>query len=152
MKKVTAILIILVTMVFSVGALADTFFWYESFLWYSTDSAGHTEVHQSKPLAWKTYMVNHNFPESVIRDVSALCKQYYGSPVGWLGLLCTAGCNVRTQPNLGDSYKGFQLHGNTTVYVNFSFIDMSNNEWYYVTCLDGSCGFVRANRIQLIPV
>ena len=151
MKKITAIIVFLMALIFAFGALADTYYMYSDGYWYSyTD--GYKTYDWQKPKEWNDYMVNYNFPDSVITDVSALCTQYHGTPIGWLGLVSTSGSNLRTGPKLGNSYKGIQLHDSTTVYVYFSFFDSSSREWYYATTADGRCGFLVAKFIRLIPV
>ncbi|MBR3428974.1 MAG: hypothetical protein IKG87_02630 [Clostridia bacterium] len=152
MKKVTAVILILMMLACTFGAVADTYYMLIGGYWYSYTDGVQTAYDWQKPKEWRDYMVNYNFPDSVIMDVSALCDQYHGMPIGWLGLVSTSGSNLRTGPKLGNSYKGIQLHDSTTVYVYFSFYDSSNREWYYATTADGRCGFLVAKFIRLIPV
>ena len=100
---------------------------------------------------YKDYLLQRNFPASVIQDVSDLCNQYYGTPVGWLGLVSDKGINLRKAPNLGDSYKIATLQEGTTVYVYFKFTDINNKEWYYATTSSGTAGFLRSNFLKLFP-
>ena len=151
MKKIVALILVLAAVLSVCSAYADTYYWYENGYWYSYSNGRQTYDWQ-KPKEWRDYMVNYNFPDSVIRDVTAICNQYYGTKIGWLGLVSTSGSNLRTAPKLGDSYRGIQLHDSTTVYVYFSFYDSTGREWYYATTADGRCGFLGAKFIQLIPI
>ena len=80
-----------------------------------------------------------------------MCKQHYGTPVGWLGLVSDKGVNLRKAPNLGKSYKIVTLQEGVTVYVYFKFTDIANKEWYYVTTASGTCGYLRSNFLKLFP-
>ena len=151
MKKIIALILVLAAVSCVFGAQATTYYWYEGGYWHSY-SDGNQAYDWQKPKEWKEYMVNYNFPDWVIQDVSAVCNQYHGSYIGWLGLVSTSGSNLRTGPKLGNSYRGIQLHDSTTVYVYFSFVDASNREWYYATTADGHHGFLVAKFIRLIPV
>ncbi len=164
MKKVTAILMILALLTFSTNVLADGL-WYQCGQWWYVDSCGYLRPVESRPLEWDTQMVNHNFPTSVIQDMTSMCDQYYGTPVGKLGLTSKGGSNLRSFPcvngyvickNGRQEYTHSsiirKLHADTTVYVYFSFYSSSGDEWYYVTCADGLTGFLLAKRIALIPM
>ena len=119
--------------------------------WVVGDNSGNTTVYEEIPQEYKAYLQRYNFPDFVLRDVSAQCEQYHGTPVGFLGLVGEKGINLRTGPNIGDSYKGTQLHAGTKVYVYFSFIDGTNRGWYYATTANGQNGFLRTDFLELIP-
>ena len=111
-------------------------------------------------------MATHNFPASVIQDVTSLCNQCYGTPVGCLGLTSKSGSNLRSVPtvdgnlsydrNWHQDYKHAtiirKLHADVTVYINFKFYDANGDEWYCATCSDGLTGFLLARRILLFPI
>lgn len=163
MKKATAVLMILVVLAFSTNVLADGL-WYQYGQWWCVDNYGYLHSLEYRPLEWDRTMANYNFPTSVIQDVTAMCEQYYGTPVGKLGLTSKSGSNLRSVPsvdgNLSYGRDGRQeynhssivrkLHADTTVYVYFSFYSASGDEWYYVTCADGLTGFLLAKRIMLV--
>lgn len=141
MKKAAAILITLMVIMTAASGMA-------------CEGCSWEDYRDTEPLTWKTYLVSNNFPESVIRDVSALCQSYHGTQIECLGLTCNKGSNLRAVTNFRDSGSSIlrKLHANITVYVHFSFYDANGNEWYYVTCSDGLEGFLLASRILLIPV
>lgn len=162
MKKVTAILMVVVMLSFVTNVFAGGF-WYGDGQWWYVDDNGELHEPQSRPLTWNVYLANYNFPENVITDVSDICEQYHGTPVGCFGLTPSAGSNLRSVPNIdgnliygktGQEYNHQtiirKLHGNVTVYINFRFYDGSGNEWYYATCSDGVMGLLLAKRIMLI--
>ena len=150
MKKILALILVLAVFAAVSCAYADNYYiWFSNNNWHSNDSSG--TAYQDIPPKYKDYMVNYNFPVSVIQDVSYLCDRYHATPIGWLGLVSDKGINLRTAPNIGNSYRGIQLHADTTVYIYFSFIDNTNREWYYATTVEGTCGFLRSNFIKLIP-
>ena len=165
MKKIIAVLMILVVLASATNVLADGL-WYEYGCWWCIDNNGALHSLESRPLIWDTYMTNYHFPQSVVRDVSSLCSQYNGVPVGSLGITSNAGSNLRSYPtvdgNLSYDCSGRQdykhssilrkIHVNTTVYVYFSFYDRSGDLWYYATCSDGLSGFLLAKRIMLVPM
>ena len=165
MKKAVAILMVLVVLLSAASALGDGL-WYQCGRWWCVDNYGYLHSLQSRPLEWDRTMANRNFPASVIQDVTALCEQYYGTPVGCLGLTSKAGSNLRSVPTVdgnlsyGKNWRQEynhqtivrKLHADTTVYVYFSFYSANGDEWYYVTCADGQTGFLLAKRIALIPM
>ncbi len=157
MKRLLSLLVALVLVMFVLSAYAEVIIgigiYYIDGSWYGSDySSGTTIAYQDIPNTYKSYLTNYNFPDRVIeQDVSYLRDKYYGTPVGWFGITSQKGANLRTAPNIGPAYKGIQLHADTTVYVYFSFIDATNREWYYASLVDGTCGFLRTNFIQLQP-
>ena len=155
MKKIVSIIAALVLVLFAFTAYADTYIgiYFFNGNWYGSDySTGKTVTYQDIPNKYDLYLINHNFPDRVTkRDVSSMRDRYYGTPMGWFGITGIKGANLRTAPNIGDGYKGIQLHADTTVYVYFSFIDTTNREWYYASLVDGTCGFLRTNFIELEP-
>ncbi len=165
MKKTIAILMILSILTVSASAAASGF-WYDGSGWWYIDQAGQwTRLYRSKPLEWNTYLVNHHFPTSLMYDTSSLCDAYYGTPVGCLGLISDQGSNLRSYPTAEGTYMYLggsrpsivhntiirKLHADTTVYVYFSFWS-GDRQWYYVSCADGTAGFLAASRVMLIPV
>lgn len=165
MKKIFAILTVLAVLMSAAGALGDGL-WYGFGQWWCVDNDGYLHSVESRPLQWDLTMATHNFPASVIQDVTSLCNQCYGTPVGCLGLTSKSGSNLRSVPtvdgNLSYDRNWHQeythpsivrkLHADTTVYVYFSFFNASGDEWYYVTCADGQTGYLLAKRIALIPM
>ena len=164
MKKLAAFLLVLAMLTITFSAHAYTYYWYINGVWYCVtvdtlpDEEPAEEAKSTKkpgwqlPTVWNPDKVIRNFPTKVIKDVSKKQKKYKGNWIGWLGLVSTKGSNLRTKPKLGDSYKGRQLHADTTVYVYFNFYDSSGREWYYATTTDGKHGFLVASLIKLIPI
>ncbi len=165
MKKAIAFLMILATLMISASAMASGY-WYDGHGWWYINNYGNwTKLYQSEPMEWNTYLVNHNFPTSLMYDMSGMCDSYNGIPVGCLGLVSDKGSNLRSYPTTESTYMYLggkhpsivhnsiirKLHADTTVYVYFSFWSGSD-QWYYVTCADGTTGFLFASRIRLIPV
>lgn len=99
---------------------------------------------------YKDYLLQRDFPASVIQDVSDLCYQHHGTPVGWLGLVSDKGLNLRSTPRIGNGNKIVTLQAGVTVYVYFKFTEGAK-EWYYVTMSNGTCGYVRSNFLKLFP-
>lgn len=151
MKKLSVFIaaLLLASLLLTSVAGADTYIFIYGGKWYSSDSTGRKTPLQDIPPKYNDYLVRYDFPVAVIQDVSYLCDMYYGTPVGLLGLSSDKGINLRTAPNLGDGYRGVQLHAGTTVYVYFSFIDSTNREWYYCTTAAGQTGFCRSNFLKL---
>ncbi len=166
MKKLLATLMLLVLLCSTVSAMASGY-WYDGKGWWYFDNNGNWDklYTDSTPMQWNSYMVNHNFPTSAIRDVSSVSAQYNGTPVGCLGITSNKGSNLRSYPTTEGRYQylgGYRpswvdnsiirkLHANETVYVYFSLYDDKGREWYYASCPDGTCGFLYADRIMLIP-
>lgn len=165
MKKFAVMLMVLVALMMSVSAVADGL-WYDGYQWWLVGVDGNLFEINTPPMSWDTCLANYQFPETVIRDRSDLCRRYNGTPVGCLGLVSNRGSNLRSKPTLdgstymtADGARDFnhatiirKLHANTTVYVYFRFYDQSGKEWYYVTCSDGVEGMLVASRIMLIDV
>lgn len=165
MKKTVAFLMVVAMVMITAGAMASGF-WYDGQGWWFYDNYGNWErLYRNDPIEWNTYLVNHNFPTSLMYDMSDMCDRYHGTPVGCLGLISDQGSNLRDYPTtdgtyryLGGSQPSFvhnsiirKVHGDTTVYVFFSFYS-EGRQWYYVTCDDGVTGFLAASRVRLIPV
>ena len=118
MKKLSVFIaaLLLASLLLTSVAGADTYIFIYGGKWYSSDSTtGRKTPLQDIPPKYNDYLVRYDFPVSVIQDVSYLCDMYYGTPVGLLGLSSDKGINLRTAPNLGDGYRGVQLHAGTTV-------------------------------------
>ena len=165
MKKTVAFLMVVAMVMITAGAMASGF-WYDGQGWWFYDNYGNWErLYRNDPIEWNTYLVNHNFPSSLMYDMSDMCDRYHGTPVGCLGLISDQGSNLRDYPTtdgtyryLGGSQPSFvhnsiirKVHGDSTVYVFFSFYS-EGRQWYYVTCDDGVTGFLAASRVRLIPV
>lgn len=162
-KIMITLIAVLSLAVFTTGALADGY-WFDGTGWWRVDRSGWHQLY-NRPMEFDRALVNHNFPTQVIRDVSGLCSNYYGTPVGCLGLVSNRGSNLRSYPTIKghdvltqdgptveDSSIIRKLHANETVYVYFSCYDKSGNEWYYVVCTNGMEGYLFANRIMLISM
>lgn len=163
MKKAVVLISMLLVLVFAVNAVADTRMVVVNGKWWVEDDAGNRYPTTSKPLEWKTERFDPYFPVSVVQDQSKMCERCYGIPVDCLGLVCSAGANLRSEmtikgtpvtkngrQDIEDGTIADKVHGNVTVYVNFRCYD-STGEWYFVTCSDGSTGFIMAKRILLFP-
>ncbi|MBQ6174152.1 MAG: hypothetical protein IKS31_03135 [Clostridia bacterium] len=163
MKKLIAVLLLIVTLVPMGTALADYYIYTERGEWWHVDDYGNlTRVH-TKPMSWDTSLANRNFPSWAIHDTTAARKAYNGRLVGELAVTSNRGSNLRSYPTIEGSYYYYQgtfvfnhptvirkLHSNVTVFVNFSTYDSEGREWYHVTCTDGTDGFVAASRMRLL--
>lgn len=165
MKKAIVTLVLLALVLTMTCACADSFA-YQYGQWWVMDDDGYLHSTTSKPLDWKPERLDNNFPTKVVGDVSDICERLNGIELDCLGLVSTAGSNLRSttsingklsyDKNWNQDYNDAtiirKLHASTTVYVNFKFYDSKGDEWYYVTCSDGVTGFLLAKRILVFPL
>ena len=149
MKKVTAVLMILAVLAFSANVLADGLSYQYGRWWSDDNNDGYLHSLDYRPLERNTTVTERSFPASVVRDVTAMCEQYRGTPVDKFGLTGKTGGSLRSVPGV-DGPVVRALQADTTVYVCFSFCSASGDEWYYVTCADGLTGFLPARQIMLL--
>ena len=128
---------------------AETFYaWFEAAPLFGVAAPGKA----SSPLVWVPYLANYNFPEYVLRGVSAECRKWDGTPVNSLGLEPTSGSNLRSSPDFStNSNIIHKIHGNETVFIYFSFYYRYNNRtWYYAVTESGIEGFLVSTRIMML--
>lgn len=163
MKKAVVLIIMLLVLMFAVNAVADTRMVVVNGKWWVEDDYGNLYPTTSKPLEWKTERFNPNFPMNVVQDQSYQCTLCNGIPVECLGLVCSAGANLRStmkisgtpvtkngRQDIEDSTIDKKIHGNETVYVHFRCY-ANTGEWYFVTDSEGISGFIMVKRILLFP-
>ena len=165
MKRAIAILMMLAVLMTATNVLADST-WFDGWNWWVVDNQGFIHPIKSHPLQWKTDRLNRDFPTSVVKNTSKLRKQMNGEAMDCLGLVSTAGSNLRSKPNGAghliydqnwdqDYVDGSivrKLKADTTVYINFKVFDTNGKEWYYATCSDGQSGYLQGDRILLFPL
>ncbi|MBR2659830.1 MAG: hypothetical protein IKH81_01550 [Clostridia bacterium] len=166
MKRITVIFVVLMVLMAAICANADGY-WYDGREVWRLDEYGNPIPHSS--VTFNNYLADHNFPLSVLQDVSDISSAYNGTWVGCLGITGSKGANLRTYPNAKGTYvfdwwsaHGFtrpsyedpsivrKLHSNVTVYVYFSCYS-NGGLWYFVTTNDRTCGFLHSNNLALIP-
>lgn len=162
MKKLIAVLLVLATLIPMGTAFADYYITNGRHWWYVDDYGNMSRIYD-EPISWDTTMASHNFPSGAIHDTTAMREAYNGTVIGQLAVTSNQGSNLRNYPTIEGSYYYYRgtfifnhptvirkLHSNTTVFVNFSTYDNTGREWWYVTCTDGTDGFVAASRMQLL--
>ena len=102
------------------------------------------------PEEFRPWLLNRNFPMSVLRNVIYECQSWRGIPVNALAIDLSGGVNLRSTP---DYYVNNNIvrkvHGDETVYVYFRLYSQYGKEWYYGVTSAGVEGFMYAERIQL---
>ena len=103
-----------------------------------------------RPEEFRPWLLNHNFPTRVLRDVSYECKSWNGYPVNGLAIDLSGGINLRSTPDYANKRNiVMKIHGDVTMYIYFELYNQYGTHWYYGVTESGVEGFLAASRIQL---
>ena len=99
---------------------------------------------------FRPWLLNHNFPTRVLRDVTYECKSWNGYPINGLAIDLSGGINMRSTPDYSNNRNiVLKIHGDVTVYIYFELFNQYGTHWYYGVTESGVEGYLAASRIQL---
>ena len=102
---------------------------------------------------FRPWLINHNFPTRVLRNVTYECRSWNGNPINGLAIDLSGGVNLRSTPNYSNNRNiVMKVHGDVTVYIYFEFYNQYGSHWYYGVTESGVEGYMAAVRLQLVTL
>ena len=102
------------------------------------------------PEEFRPWLLNHNFPTHMLRNVTYECQSWNGIPINGLAIDLSGGINLRSTPDYSNNKNiRMKVHGDVTVYIYFEFYNQYGTHWYYGVTDSGVEGYMAAVRLQL---
>ncbi len=148
-KMILALVLVLLLFISAIpsGLAGDG---YDDWLAYSCIALPGPAAFMRRPEEFRPWLLNHDFPTRVLRNVTNECRSWNGYPVNGLAIDLSGGINLRSAPDFSSNRNiVMKIHGDVTMYIYFELYNQYGTHWYYGVTESGVEGFLAASRILL---